>query len=79
MPSQSAPVSTPQTPSEEASLKAAAPYLEKMRKAPNMDRVNDIYIEAEDRLTGAGLEAVSREYMVQKGEHERNGTRQMFR
>ncbi len=78
MPSQSAPVSKPQTPSEEASLKAAAPFLERMRKAPNMDRVNDIYIEAEDRLQGAGLEAISREYMVLKNDHEKNGTRPMF-
>lgn len=78
MPSQRAPAPTPQTPSEEASLKAAAPYLERMRQAPNMDRVNDIYIEAEDRLNGAGLEAISREYMVLKTNLERNGTRALF-
>lgn len=68
----------PQSSKEEVSLKAAATYLEKMRKAPSMDRVNDIYIEAEDSLSGAGLEAVNREYMVQKEKHDKHGTRQMF-
>lgn len=76
--SASAQAPMPQTSKEQNNLNAANSLLEKMRKAPTMDRVNDIYIEAEELLTGAGLEAVSREYMVMKSKLESTGTRPMF-
>lgn len=65
--------------SEAQSLSAAEPFLKQMRASPTMDRVNDIYINAQDTLQGgAGMAAVDQEYMNLKKKLSAGQTRPMF-
>lgn len=70
--------STPKS-NDAQSLSAAEPFLKQMRSAPTMDRVNDIYINAQDTLGGgAGMASVDQEYMNLKTKLSAGQTRPMF-
>jgi len=48
-------------------------YKDLMRKTPTIDDLNEVYIRAEGELGGADLEAINREYNVQKSRIDSGG------
>lgn len=50
-------------------------YMARMRQTPTIDDLNEVYIRAEGELEGADLEAIAREYNVQKARIDGNGTK----